>query len=154
MENGYDIVQMKRKGEENAGFLKSTTSNMFYKIFNKISDTRIEPGTADFRLMDKKAVEFCRNTHEQELFWRGLIPWSGFKTAICGFIAPARNSASSKYSFKKMLNLAKSGFFGFSLLPLKLAMILGALSYFLILHMGSGLYGNGLETGMSQDGRR
>ena len=56
------------------------TSKFFYRLNNTLSEVPIKSGSADFRLLDKKVVEVCKAITENELFWRGLIPWLGFKT--------------------------------------------------------------------------
>lgn len=126
-EQGFDVIQMQRKTTQRTGIFKKLTSALFYRLFNRISDTKIEAGTADFRLLDRSVVNFCKNAANQDFFWRGLIPWAGFKTAFCEFDAPPRASGTSKYSLKKMRSLAEAGITGFSVFPLFIATILGAL---------------------------
>lgn len=126
-EQGFDVIQMKRKTTQSTGIFKKFTSSLFYRIFNRISDTKIEAGTADFRLLDRKVINFCKNAANQDFFWRGLIPWAGFKTAFCEFDAPPRASGTSKYSLKKMRSLAEAGITGFSVFPLFIATMLGGL---------------------------
>ena len=56
-EEGYDIVYTRRKDDRKLPWLKRTTSSLFYKALNSISDLKLENGTADFRLMNRKAVD-------------------------------------------------------------------------------------------------
>lgn len=126
-EQGFDVIQMQRKTTQRTGIFKKLTSALFYRLFNRISDTKIEAGTADFRLLDRSVVSFCKNAASQDFFWRGLIPWAGFKTAFCEFDAPPRASGTSKYSLKKMRSLAEAGITGFSVFPLFIATMLGGL---------------------------
>src|SRR5260370_26079473 len=52
---GYDVVQMARA--ERAGVSKGFFSEWFYKAFNRVSDTRIVPNAADFRLISRQVLE-------------------------------------------------------------------------------------------------
>jgi len=127
-QEGYDIVYTVRNDNEGVSFLKKTTSTFFYKIINFLSDTEIKSGTADFRLMDRKVIEVLKNNiNEYQLFYRGLIPWIGYKQFGVDYVPNKRNSGKSKYSFFKMLNFAIEGITSFSIKPLKLAQTLGLL---------------------------
>ena len=63
---GYEIVVTKRDDRKNTGFLKRLTSKSFYKLMNLFSDTPIERGAADFRLLDKKVVVELRKINRSE----------------------------------------------------------------------------------------
>ncbi|ACS81717.1 glycosyltransferase family 2 protein [Maridesulfovibrio salexigens] len=123
---GADIVHSVRKEDPNLPFLKKFTSSTFYKIINKISNLNIKPGTADFRLLDRKVVEACRNLNEDVYFWRGIIPWLGFTQEYIEYEPNSRQYGKSKYNLKKMLGLAINGVASFSLIPLRAASLIGS----------------------------
>lgn len=77
-EEGYQVVYTLRDdaGQKN---MKSRSSALFYRLLNRLSETRVEPGSADFRLLDRVVVEELKKTKEHHLFLRGLIPWMGFR---------------------------------------------------------------------------
>ena len=62
---------------------------------------------------------------EYHRFYRGVIPWLGFRTVLLPYVPAQRVGGSSKYSFRKMLRLAGDEIFSFSLLPLRLGIFLG-----------------------------
>jgi len=124
-ENGYDIVTTQRKYPKNAGFIKKTSSDIFYKLLNSLSDTRIEKGSSDFRLIDKSVAKTLTNLTENGIFMRGLINWLGFKSTSIAFNANERHAGISKYPFKKMLKFAIEGITAFSIKPLYMAVYLG-----------------------------
>lgn len=76
---GYYIVYTVREESNDLGFLKRKTSKIFYSLINFLSDVKIDAGTADFRLMDRKVVDIIRNSSDPPLFIRGLIPRLAFK---------------------------------------------------------------------------
>ncbi len=135
-EKGYDVVSTIRIDEKGVPFYKRFTSNLFYKIINMLADVEIRPGSADFRLLDKKVVKIIQSLKESSLFLRGLVPWSGFKQTYLPYTAARRQAGYTKYSFLKMLALALDGVTSFSVRPLRIATFIGFFFAFI-----SGLYG-------------
>lgn len=122
---GYDMVITQREDSDTLPFFKKMTSRLFYKIINYLSSTQINYGEADFRLMDKKVVDVFKKINEPDLFWRGLARWVGFKTITMSFKAEDRFAGVSKYTFKKMFNLAINGILSFSTKPLYFSIYVG-----------------------------
>jgi len=128
---GYEIVYTKRLSEKELPLIKKITSKYFYKLLNLISETRIEQGTADFRLIDRKVAGVIKDLPENDLFIRGLISWVGFNQIGIEFKPEKRFSGDTKYSFYKMIKFAMSGISSFSVKPLKLSIIMGFFIAFL-----------------------
>jgi len=124
-EAGYEVVYTIREEDKNLSKGKRSSSSLFYKILNWLSDIDLEPGAADFRLLDQKVVNVFRNFHENEPFLRGLVKWLGFKQFAIKYNPAARFSGQSKYTLKKMLRLALHGVTSFSIKPLYTAVYLG-----------------------------
>jgi dolichol-phosphate mannosyltransferase len=97
----------------------------------KLSDVNIENGMADFRLIDKKVLKQLKLFRENFLFFRGIIPWMGFRQANIEFQANERFAGTTKYTFKKMLKFATTGVTAFSVKPLRLSIYLGSIIAFL-----------------------
>jgi len=124
-EEGFEVVYTIRKEDKKLGFLKNKTSNLFYSLMNKLSDIKFEPGTADFRLIDKKVAQVFSDFTENELFIRGIINWVGFKQFAIHYEPNERYSGKSKYTVGKMMRFAVQGITSFSTKPLSMAIILG-----------------------------
>ncbi|TAH04866.1 MAG: glycosyltransferase [Sphingobacteriales bacterium] len=124
-ENGFDIVSTQRTYPAETSFFKKSGSNLFYKIINTLSDTKIEKGSSDFRLIDRHVANTLKNLTENSIFMRGLINWLGFKSIKIAFNANQRHAGVSKYPFKKMLKFAVEGITAFSVKPLYMAVYLG-----------------------------
>lgn len=135
-ESGYDVVFTVRKDDKDTAFLKKMTSKLFYKLLNSISDVKIKPGSADFRLLDRKVVAVLKPLNETSFFIRGLVPWSGFRQTDIFYKADKRNAGETKYTFVRMLLLALDGITALSVKPLRIATFVGF--FFAII---SGLYG-------------
>ncbi|NTE00922.1 glycosyltransferase family 2 protein [Agrobacterium tumefaciens] len=134
-EAGFEVVYTIRAEDKNLSKGKRSSSNLFYKILNWLSDIDLEPGAADFRLLDQKVVNVFRNFQENEPFLRGLVKWLGFKQYAIKYHPAARFSGTSKYTIKKMMRLALHGVTSFSIKPLYSAVYLG-----FILSLASVLY--------------
>jgi dolichol-phosphate mannosyltransferase len=124
-EQGYDIVRTIRVENETAGFIKRKASNLFYQFLNQLSDITLEQGSADFRLISGKAIDYLRAFNEYDLFYRGLVKWIGFKQISLEYQPEQRLSGETKYSFKKMISFGLKGFTSFSTKPLYFAAYLG-----------------------------
>ncbi|WP_345947878.1 MULTISPECIES: glycosyltransferase family 2 protein [unclassified Mucilaginibacter] len=124
-EEGYDVVYTCREYQDEATFFKTKSSDLFYGVLNSLSDTKLEKGTADFRLIDRKVANVLTSLNENGLFIRGLVKWLGFKQYGIHYICEARFSGKSKYNLKKMVNFAMQGITAFSVRPLYIATGLG-----------------------------
>ena len=133
---GYDVVITIRRDSSKPQLIKRWSSHAFYWIMNKMSDVELNPGAADFRLLDRKVVEVLRQSEERNIFLRGYVAWSGFKQFALPYSPNKRHAGETKYTFVKMVRLAMDGLLGFSILPLRAVMMVG----FLISVMSS-LYG-------------
>lgn len=134
-QGGADIVSGIRQDHDGLPFFKRLTSRWFYKGLTWISGLQLAPGSSDFRLLDRKVVGILNGMPEADLFYRGIIPTLGFRTATILYAPDARRHGQSKYSLRKMANLALAGVVSTSTRPLRLATYfalctaLGALSF-------------------------
>ena len=124
-EEGNDVVYTIRDEDKALSYFKKKTSKYFYTIMNKLSEVEFEPGTADFRLMDKKVVAVFSDFSENELFIRGIISWIGFNQYAINYKPQTRFSGKSKYTIGKMVRFALQGITSFSTRPLHIAIFLG-----------------------------
>jgi len=137
-ESGVEVVLTQRADAQQGNAFKNLTSSLFYKLINWIGDTRIIPGSADFRLMDRKVVDAIKGMREYHRFLRGMVSWMGYRTVILPYLPPQRLAGKSKYSFKKMLKLAMDAVFSFSLTPMYIGMVVGVT--FILLALAEVIY--------------
>jgi polyisoprenyl-phosphate glycosyltransferase len=122
---GFDIVNTKRLDPKGTGVAKKITSRFFYGFLNKLSDIKIEPAAADFRLMTRKAVDAFLQFEERDRFTRGLVSWMGFSQTIVEYTASARHAGKSKYTLRKMIRFGMDGITSFSSKPLRISFYSG-----------------------------
>jgi dolichol-phosphate mannosyltransferase len=124
--DGYEVVHTRRLDEESdRGLLKGLTSDAFYGVLRWNSHLDIEPGMADFRLLDRRALEPLLATTESALFFRGLALWIGFRQTSVDYVPRARTSGRSSYTWGRMLRFARDGILSFSARPLYWAFAFG-----------------------------
>jgi len=124
---GYNIITTKRIDKIKLPLFKRITSRIFYRLLNFASGLKLDPGSADFRLIDNKVASVIKKTTDVEIFFRGYISWVGFKQYQIQYNSGERFSGKSKYSIKKMMHFAINGITSFSIKPLRIAVLLGLL---------------------------
>ena len=126
-ENGAEVVYTVREEDPDLPTLKRLTSRGFYGVLNFLSDQELEPGTADFRLLDRKVVDVLNSLRERNPFLRGLTAWVGFRQESLPYRPDPRHAGVSKYTVRKMMRLAVEGITSFSVKPLYFAVYAGLL---------------------------
>ena len=128
-QDGFEIVLTKRVDNVATSKFYKFCAKTFYWILNLLSDTKIGESMPDFRLIDRKYVDFLKGFNEQDRLFRGLLSWimPNDKVKTIDFIAPNRFSGTTKYNFIKSLRLAINSITQFSVRPLHLATWLGLL---------------------------
>lgn len=124
-QEGTEIVYAKRKKREVDSYFKRKTAEWFYSFMNLLADSRIPENVGDFRLLDRKVVDFLKKLPEHSPFLRGLVAWSGYKEGFVYFERAKRHSGTTHYSLPKMINFALDGITSFSAKPLRMASYLG-----------------------------
>ena len=122
---GNQIVYAVRRRRRGESMLKLSAAWMFYRALNFLSEVSIPLDVGDFRLMDARVVQSLRKCREQDRFVRGLIAWTGFRSAPLEYDRPARASGQTHYGLLKLFFLSLDAFFGFSISPLRIASAAG-----------------------------
>lgn len=134
---GHDLVLTLRQDDPRLSPFKRLSSRAFYRLLRWLSDTEVRAAASDFRLMSRKALDALLRLHETHRFLRGMVNWLGFPTATVPFMPASRAGGVSKYTVRRMLTLALDGMLSFSKVPLRLALLLGALLFLLGLGEGA-----------------
>jgi dolichol-phosphate mannosyltransferase len=115
-------IRIEREGESR---FKLWTAKVFYRLINRMSETKMPLDAGDFRLLDRKVVEVIKAMPERARFLRGMVSWAGFRQVALPYDRAARHAGESKYPLTKMIHFAMDGIISFSLVPLKLAIWTG-----------------------------
>lgn len=141
-QKGHKLVLTKRVNNEDTGLRYKLLGNAYYWILNMISEVKIPRNMPDFRLLDKKYVQWINQLNENDRMFRGMLSLVGLREAyILDFVAPKRLSGTSKYNFLKLYKLAIDSVIQFSVKPLRIATFIGFLGCVVsVLFLGFSIY--------------
>ncbi|MDX6692867.1 MAG: polyisoprenyl-phosphate glycosyltransferase [Blastocatellia bacterium] len=126
--DGYEVVYGVRTDRPGESSFKLWTAKIFYRLINRLSETKMPLDAGDFRLMDRKVIAALLAMPERDRFLRGMVSWVGFKQIAVLYARAPRRAGTGKYPFMKMLKFALDGVLSFSLTPLRLAIWTGFLA--------------------------
>lgn len=124
---GFDVVYAQRVRRKEPWPLRLCYF-VFYRAMAQLSDIRLPLDSGDFSLMSRRAVDQLRRMPEHHRYLRGMRTWIGFKQIGIPVERAERLSGKSKYSLRRLLHLAFDGIFAFSIVPIRVAALLGALT--------------------------
>jgi glycosyltransferase involved in cell wall biosynthesis len=141
-QQGNQLVLTKRVNNEDTGWRYKILGNTYYWLLNIISEVKIPRNMPDFRLLDKKYVQWLNQLNENDRMFRGMLSLVGLRDAkVIDFVAPKRVSGTSKYNFWKLYKLAIDSVIQFSVKPLRVATIIGLLGCIVsVLFLGFSIY--------------
>ena len=123
----YDCVALYTKSHEGYSAIRKSFTNLWYKLIDRISNSKQMPGARDFRLMTKQMVDTIISMQEYNRYIKGFFGYIGFKTKWISYNAPERKQGVSKYSIKSLFKYAIEGITSFSTLPLIISVYVGLL---------------------------
>lgn len=131
---GADIVFGIRNSRSSDSVFKKISADLFYNLMNCLGTSTIR-NHADYRLLSRQAIEALMEYGESQLFLRGLISSMGMVQAKVYFDVKKREKGKSKYSLRKMLNLALNGVTSFSIKPMHIIFCVGLITMLLSIVM-------------------
>lgn len=133
--DGYDIV-FGKKEERKDGFLKKFGSQIFFKVYDYFTDSKVDSTVGNFSIISKKVLNTLKEMSEQTKAYPLFVNWIGFKKAEVFIEHAQREEGKSSYNMRKLINLAIDNIVSQSNKPLKLSIKFG-----FILSLFSLLYG-------------
>ena len=130
MTGNWDMVGCRRVDRNGENRLKSWLSDMFYKIANKISETKLVPGVRDYRMMTRQVVDAVLSMSEYSRFSKGIFSWVGFSTKYLSYGNVQRVAGKSDWTIWQLFRYAMNGISDFSQAPLNITLWLGFISFF------------------------
>jgi dolichol-phosphate mannosyltransferase len=127
LDAGADVVYGQRRQRAGETLFKRGTAALFYRLLNRLADIDIPVDTGDFRLMSARALAVLNAMPEQHRFMRGMVSWVGMRQVPFPYDRKPRLAGNTKYPLGKMLRFAVDAITGFSIRPLRLAILFGAL---------------------------
>ncbi|MBR3868933.1 MAG: glycosyltransferase family 2 protein [Clostridia bacterium] len=126
-EEGYDVAACRRVDRKGEQKFKSMLSAAFYKVVNKISETYIDDGAQDYRVMNRNVIESILSMKENIRFTKGIFSWVGFNVKWFPHENRERAAGDTKWSVTKLFKYAMDGIIGYTSSPLRIPLYLGIL---------------------------
>ncbi|MER2604362.1 MAG: glycosyltransferase family 2 protein [Siculibacillus sp.] len=126
-DEGYDLVYARRVDLDRGGAVRNALSRGFYKLFEYMSEIRVDRETGDFSAIDRSVVDAFLAMPERNRFNRGLFAWAGFRTTTVAVTMEERHAGTSQWGFLKLVRLAAAAITSFGTLPLKVWALIGSL---------------------------
>ena len=136
-QEGFDIVYARRAVRKD-GFVKKSTSALFYWVFRRLSGMESDKAVANFGIYHKRVIEEFNRMPEQARFFPSQIKYLGFKDTAIDVEHSERSEGKSSYNLLKRFKLGFDVIVSNSNKPLRFAVGLGfgmsALSFLLALY--------------------
>jgi glycosyltransferase involved in cell wall biosynthesis len=126
LDDGYDVVFTYKAHRRDEPKLRTLFVNAFYGLVNAGARRKIPADAGDFRLLSPRAAAALRLLPEQGRFFKGLSNWIGFRQIGIPYEPDPRLQGEAKWSFLMLLALSMEGLTSFSIMPLRMASLFGA----------------------------
>lgn len=126
LDDGYDVVFTYKENRHGEPKLRTLFVNAFYGLVNAGVRQKIPADAGDFRLLSPRAAAALRRLPERGRFFKGLSSWVGFRQIGVPYTPDPRRQGEAKWSFFGLLAFSIEGLTSFSIVPLRLASLLGA----------------------------
>lgn len=123
-EEGYkSVVGVKKSSEENHIMFK--IRKLYYSTVNKLSKIDLIDNFTGFGLFDREVIEILRKIDDPYPYFRGLIAEIGLKIHQIQYDQPIRRRGVTKNNFFTLYDIGMLGIISHSLVPLRLATMIG-----------------------------
>ena len=129
-EEGYDDVYARRRSRKGETFLKKFTSKMYYKVLQSLTRVEIQKDTGDFRLLDRRCVNALKQLRETQRCSKSMFSWIGYNKKEVLFDRDPRVAGTTKWNYKKLIDLAIDGITSFTTSPLRISTYLSIPTFF------------------------
>jgi glycosyltransferase involved in cell wall biosynthesis len=124
---GWEVIEAVKAHRGRESWWHRRTRRGFYNIAAALTGYNLQDAS-DFKLLDRKVIAAWRRFGERATFFRGLVAWLGFSATQLSFEVPARADGPSRWSLRRLTQLATRAVTSFSAIPLQLVTVLGMLT--------------------------
>jgi dolichol-phosphate mannosyltransferase len=125
--DGFEVISGVREAREGETLFKLATARWFYGLFARLAQIDVQPQAADFRMLDRSALDALASMRESNRFLRGMTVWVGFRQVTVPYQRDPRYAGDSKFTLRGMLRFSIDAISSFSHVPLQAATVLGFL---------------------------
>ncbi|MBM3516193.1 MAG: glycosyltransferase family 2 protein, partial [Alphaproteobacteria bacterium] len=134
---GHNVVYAARRDRSDEEKFRAPLTRTFYRLFNALSDVRIREDAGDFRLISRRVVDVILRLRERTRFTKGIFAWVGFDALAVPFDVAPRQHGKTSFTPLGLIRFAFHGLVSFTTAPLKLGIVIGAVSAIAALALGA-----------------
>ena len=123
-----DQIAMVMKNRNKENIFNRIMKKNFYRLINKLSDTKLVDGASDFRMFNNSVKDAILSLTEKNRFTKGMFSWIGFNTEYMYYNVEDRFSGKTKFDTKSSIKYALTGITNYSIKPLYLSTFIGAIT--------------------------
>jgi polyisoprenyl-phosphate glycosyltransferase len=123
---GFDIV-LARRDERKDTFFKKLFSQLFHRTLTFLTGSPMDKRVANFGIYHRNVINSVNMMRERIRFFPTMVKWVGFNSTSIPVHHSERDSGSTSYNFKRLINLALDIILAYSDKPIRLAIKLGFL---------------------------
>ena len=127
-EENYQVVHSVKANRQKETPVKGLFARLFYASMTLLSGYNLRQAT-DYKLLDRQVVDHYVALSENVRFFRGLVPWLGFRSASVSFHPEDRIAGDSKWSRFALMSLAVRAICSFSSLPMQVVTFMGGIMF-------------------------
>jgi glycosyltransferase involved in cell wall biosynthesis len=127
-QDGYHVVNAVKEDRGREGFVLRFCAQSFYRLFERLSGVELT-NASDFKLLDRRVVDVLCDLPERNIFFRGIVPWIGYRQTALPFQVQERTGGTTKWSPLRRAYLAVNAIVSFSAVPLQFVTALGILFF-------------------------
>ncbi len=132
---GAKVVHGVKEEREKTPWIREAGAEVFYGVMKRFSGYDLKNAT-DYKLLDRTVVDCYVRLPEHVRFFRGLVPWLGYRPVSVSFSPRERRDGESRWTPMQLVRLAVRAVCAFSSIPLQVVTILGALMFAASLVLG------------------
>ncbi len=133
-------VVMAQKDTSDENYLTHRIKKFFYKLINKVSDTKLLINTTGAGLYDKSIVNLVKEINDPYPYFRGLIPELTSDIKLIKFHQPKRKKGKTKNNFYTLYDIGVLGLVKHSKLPLRSITFIGIITGIFSIIIGLGYF--------------
>jgi polyisoprenyl-phosphate glycosyltransferase len=127
LDGGYDVVYTAKANRESEPYMRRLGVRWFYALINWGQRQPIPEDAGDFRLLSPRAANALRQMPERNRFFKGMSSWIGFRQSRVDYEPAVREHGTTTWNVWTLIGLSIEGLTSFTVAPLRLASLLGAL---------------------------
>jgi dolichol-phosphate mannosyltransferase len=123
-QEGWDVVYAVKRSRRDSWPMR-VAFQAFHALFRRVADIQVPLDAGNLSLLSARVVEVLRAMPERARYLSGLRAWVGYRQTGIEFDRQPRYDRHRRMTFFRLVRLALDAIFGFSHLPLRVALLIG-----------------------------